>query len=357
MAACALPLAPAAAAMVPADPEQVASIDYVTLSHSGSLAQLQTYLVPRKAKDFQNSLAGLGISKSMVKQFVFLALRNSADSYQIAGIAQGTFSLTGVVNSLNARNLLPAAYHSYALYSVNGLDFTFVDATTFVFGDHDGIRMVLDTRDGTQPNISSNAELSGLIAQVSARPAWSVFNQRGTQRVLNTAFRGASNIVNIAAASRDSALSLTAGSTTVTADYDLNTTDATTATAMAALFQSYVQLVLLDASPSETIALQALSAVTNGAQVRIHYGDSAVHFRSVLQTRLLAAVTDSTLLGDVNGDGTVNCSDVALVKTSFGKRAGLPGYIRLADVNDDGIVDVNDLRIVTAQLAPRTECK
>jgi hypothetical protein len=60
--------------------------------------------------------------------------------------------------------------------------------------------------------------------------------------------------------------------------------------------------------------------------------------------------------GDVNGDGKINCADIALVKASFGKRTGQPGFNPNADVNHDGVVNVLDLAIVSQKLAPGTKC-
>jgi hypothetical protein len=60
--------------------------------------------------------------------------------------------------------------------------------------------------------------------------------------------------------------------------------------------------------------------------------------------------------GDVNGDSKINCADIALVKVSFGKRTGQPGFNPNADVNHDGVVNVLDLAIVSQKLAPGTKC-
>jgi probable HAF family extracellular repeat protein len=62
------------------------------------------------------------------------------------------------------------------------------------------------------------------------------------------------------------------------------------------------------------------------------------------------------IIGDVNGDGTVNCADVSIVKASIGKKTGQPGFDPRADVNNDGVIDVRDLAIVTQALAPGTTC-
>ena len=60
--------------------------------------------------------------------------------------------------------------------------------------------------------------------------------------------------------------------------------------------------------------------------------------------------------GDVNGDGKINCADIALVKAAFGTRTGQPGFNPSADVNHDGVVNVLDLAIVSQKLAPGTKC-
>jgi len=62
------------------------------------------------------------------------------------------------------------------------------------------------------------------------------------------------------------------------------------------------------------------------------------------------------ILGDVNGDGVVNCTDMAIVKASFGKKVGQLGFDPRADVNGDGVVNVLDLSIVARQLPAGTTC-
>jgi hypothetical protein len=59
---------------------------------------------------------------------------------------------------------------------------------------------------------------------------------------------------------------------------------------------------------------------------------------------------------DVNGDLRIDCSDVGIVKASFGRKAGQLGFDARADVNKDGIVDIRDLAAVTQRLAPTTSC-
>jgi YVTN family beta-propeller protein len=60
--------------------------------------------------------------------------------------------------------------------------------------------------------------------------------------------------------------------------------------------------------------------------------------------------------GDLNHDGRADCLDVAIVKLSFGKRTGQPGFDARADVNRDGVVDVRDLAWVAQKLPAGTRC-
>ena len=58
----------------------------------------------------------------------------------------------------------------------------------------------------------------------------------------------------------------------------------------------------------------------------------------------------------MNGDGTVNCDDIAIVKASMGKRVGEPGFDPRADVNGDGVVNIRDLSAVAQRLLTGTKC-
>lgn len=77
---------------------------------------------------------------------------------------------------------------------------------------------------------------------------------------------------------------------------------------------------------------------------------------AMLLISLTAALFAAGVPGDVNGDGKVDCSDVALVKRAFGKKAGQPGFDARADLVKDGVIDVRDLAFVTKYLPSGTHC-
>ena len=69
------------------------------------------------------------------------------------------------------------------------------------------------------------------------------------------------------------------------------------------------------------------------------------------------SVRYSTLVGDLNGDGKVDCADVAIVRAALGKKLGQAGYDPVADTNLDGVVDVRDLAFVSQKLPTGTRCQ
>jgi Tol biopolymer transport system component len=60
--------------------------------------------------------------------------------------------------------------------------------------------------------------------------------------------------------------------------------------------------------------------------------------------------------GDVNGDGTTDCNDLAIVTSAFGTKRGQSNYDSRADINGDGVVNIYDLSIVSRNVPAGTKC-
>ena len=62
------------------------------------------------------------------------------------------------------------------------------------------------------------------------------------------------------------------------------------------------------------------------------------------------------LYGDVNGDGSISCADLSIVRASLGKRAGQAGFDPRADVTGDGVVDIRDMAAVSKNVPAASTC-
>ena len=85
-------------------------------------------------------------------------------------------------------------------------------------------------------------------------------------------------------------------------------------------------------------------------------GQSAT-FTGVSHLSTLVGFVATAVVGDVNGDRLVSCTDMAIVKAAFGKRLGQFGFDPRADVNRNGVVDISDLGVVSRQLPAGTTCQ
>jgi len=82
----------------------------------------------------------------------------------------------------------------------------------------------------------------------------------------------------------------------------------------------------------------------------------SIDYNSASASALINVNNVKVVPGDLNGDGVVNCADMAVVKNSFGKKTGQLGFDPRADVNHDGVVNILDLSTVSRLLPAGTVC-
>jgi hypothetical protein len=121
------------------------------------------------------------------------------------------------------------------------------------------------------------------------------------------------------------------------------------------LFQ-YQSVGLGPANPASngglaTVGIRNSGSPTNNQQLEWSFASPVLANGAALQFSLAARNP-----ADLNGDGVVNCLDLAIVSASFGKRAGQPGFDPRADVNGDHVVNIIDLTTVSRALPAGTKC-
>ena len=96
-------------------------------------------------------------------------------------------------------------------------------------------------------------------------------------------------------------------------------------------------------------------SATTTARLKIEAVDNVFFDVSNADFTLVAA-PPAPIAGDVNGDGVVNCVDLAAVKAAYGKRVGQAGYAANLDINKDGVINVLDANVITKSMPSGTTC-
>src|SRR5262249_19498502 len=98
-------------------------------------------------------------------------------------------------------------------------------------------------------------------------------------------------------------------------------------------------------------AVIALAEITH----RFSLGASVDLFRSQ-EDKYLTYWKEKYVPGDINGDSKVTCDDLAILRGSFGKKAGDAGFDSRSDIDFNGVVDPQDLAFVAQHRPSGSEC-
>src|SRR5271156_6710268 len=94
----AMPLNSSARAVVPADLQQLISVDYRAMKDSPTAMQLKQQLMPDNIKEFEGALKGVGIDPDKdVDTLAFAAFRTAKQGTKSVVVADGAFAMKTVL--------------------------------------------------------------------------------------------------------------------------------------------------------------------------------------------------------------------------------------------------------------------
>src|SRR5205814_2818092 len=100
-AAAAAPLGSSVRPAIPAEVQQLISVDYRMLKNSDTAQQLKNQVSPDQLKQFEVALRGAGIDPDRdVDQLTFVSYRSPKQGLEIVGAAQGVFATKTVLRKL-----------------------------------------------------------------------------------------------------------------------------------------------------------------------------------------------------------------------------------------------------------------
>jgi len=291
----AAPLPSSVRPAIPADVQQLICVDYRALKNSDTAQQLKEQVLPENLKQFETALKGIGVSTDRdVDTLTFISYRQPKQGVQIVGAAQGVFSLKTVMAKLKFKKIKPVKYHDSDIYPMSdGMEMTFLDETTLLFGGGPAVRGAIDARDGYVQTLDSNPDVANMIQDVESGAVWSILDQKGTQNMMLSALGDASHLADYdtikkrITGSRYS-MNFTNG---VNFDLDVITSDSVTAATLSSLVKAGVLYKKMNATPVEKAALEDVSANSDGSKLQMHFKAHDKQFQSLIHTPLFAAVS------------------------------------------------------------------
>src|SRR2546430_4861329 len=291
----AAPLPSSVRPAIPAQVQQLICVDYRALKNSDTEQQLKEQVLPENLKQFETALKGIGVSTERdVDTLTFVSYRHPKQGVQIVGAAQGVFSLKTVTAKLRLKKIKPTKYHGSDSYPMSdGMEMTFLEETTLLFGSGPAVRGAIDARDGYVQTLDSNPDIANMISDVESGAVWSILDQKGTQNMMLSALGDASRLADYDTIKKRIigsryTMNFTNG---VNFDLDVITSDSVTAATLSSVVKAGVLYKKMNATPVEKAALEDVSANSDGSKLQMHFKADDKQFQSLIHTPLFAAVS------------------------------------------------------------------
>lgn len=294
----AMPLNSSARAVVPADLQQLISVDYRALRDSPTATALKQQLMQAQEnlQQAEGALKGVGINpdKDDIDALAVPSFRTAKQGIRSIFIASGPFNMKLVLKKLALRKIKPTKYHTADLYPMaGGFVMTFLDDSTLLFGESTAVKLGLDTRDGQILSLDSNQTMADMMSSVDAAPFWSILDQQGTQNMVRSALGDAAKVADYETVKKRIlgsyyTLDFSSG---VNFDLTVVTSDSITAGTLSMVMKAAILYKKSSATPIEKAAMDKATADSEGSKFVMHFKDSDAQFQSLMHSPLFAAIS------------------------------------------------------------------
>jgi hypothetical protein len=294
-AAVAAPMSNTAKSVIPAEIQQIISVDYRSFLNSTTAMALKNKLMPEPLKRFEDALRRAGVSpENDVEQLVFASFRTK-DGLRVVGIAQGQFPGQKLKARLIKQKVKGAKYRDSLIYPMgSGMYMSLLDNSNMLFGDNNAVKTAIDTRDGEQKSLNSNDQMLDLVNSVQSDGAvWSVLDQEGTQTMLKSALGEAANLADYDVVKKRVTGSKYAMNFERGVDFDLNviTSDSFTAATLSSLLKAGVMVKKASANDTEKIALESVTVNSDNRNLNLRFRTDDNRFQALLNSDLFKEVS------------------------------------------------------------------
>jgi hypothetical protein len=293
----AMPLNSSARAVVPAELQQLISVDYRALRDSPTATALKQQLMQAQEnlQQFEGALKGVGINPDKdIDSLSLPSFRTAKQGIRTIGVASGPFNMKVVLKKMTVAKIKPTKYHNSNLYPMDGgFVMTFLDDSTLLFGETSAVKLALETRDGEILNVDTNSTMSDMMSNVDASPFWSILDQLGSQNMMRSALGDAAKIADYESVKKRVLGSYYTMDFSSGVNFDLTvvTSDSVTAGTLSMIMKAAIMYKKSSASPVEKAAMDKATVDSDGAKFMMHFKDSDAQFQSLMHSPLFAALS------------------------------------------------------------------
>ena len=293
----ATPLSSSARAVVPADLQQLISVDYRALRDSPTATALKAQIMDSQesVKEAEDALKGVGINPDKdIDSLALPSFRTAKQGVKVVFIAGGPFNMKAVLKKLTLQKVKATKYRTSSIYPMDS-DFvmTFLDDSTLLFGELSAVKLALDTRDGQILSLDTNSTMSEMMSNVDASAFWSILDQQGSQNMMRSALGDAAKIADYDTIKKRLLGSRYTMSFSAGVNFDLTvvSSDSMSAATLSSLVKAGLIYKKMSASASEKVAMDNTSVDSDGSDVNFHFKSTDQQFQSIMHSDLFAAVS------------------------------------------------------------------
>jgi hypothetical protein len=288
-------LGTAARTVIPIDVQQIINVDYRRMKNSDTAMQMKAKLLPPNMKQFEDALKAIGVVPDRdLEQITLAVFRAKDNSLQIIGVAQGDFPRKKLGAKLAKEKITGKKINGTAVYPMSGgMQMTFLDDYTMLFGNQNALQAALDARDNSSQSLNANGDVTGLISSVDQGTVWSVLDATGTQNMLKSALGSAADLSDYGNVKTRLLGSRYSMDFDHGVDFNLSvvTSDNITASTLSAVMRAGLMFKKTSASPTEKTAIDGTTVDSSAGSLVVHFKADDKNFQSLLDSPMFAAVT------------------------------------------------------------------
>lgn len=300
LAAMALPAGAAqlsqdACAAIPKDVQQLIVVDYHAMQNSTAAMDLKARVLPPQLRQLEDALTTSGLDENDdVEELAFAAFRMSDNTTETVGLAQGQFDLGQILANFRKHKIAPKLLRTNRIYPMgrSGMEVSFVNPTTMIFGETEALTAALNARDGVTPSFLTNNVMLDEMHSVDTQPVWSILDQEGTQAMMRSVLGDASQLadydsVKTRLLSSRYSLNFDHG---VKFTLDVVTPSTVSAATMASLLNAAALYKKLSGTDTEKAAIDATTIDSSGGTLDVSFVSSDSQFSGLLHSDLFQSV-------------------------------------------------------------------